>query len=205
MKNKLTVSHLLSAYSQGIFPMSDEKGRISWYCPDPRAIIPLETYKPSKSLRSTLNKCVFEIRINEQFEEVMRSCSKPRTDLDGVWISEEMITVYCELHKLGFAHSVEAYQDDKLVGGLYGVCLGGVFYGESMFSAVSNSSKVAFHYLIQILVTNEFELLDSQFINENVLRYGAIEIRKEVFLKRLSKSIKKTCHFTLNKIDKNSY
>ena len=199
MENKLTVSHLLSAYSQGIFPMSDHKGRISWYCPDPRAIIPLETYKPSKSLHSTLNKKTFDIRINENFELVMRSCAVPRSSSDGVWISEEMIVAYSKLNQLGFAHSVEAYQDDKLVGGLYGVCLGGVFYGESMFSAVSNSSKVAFHYLIQILVNNEFELLDSQFINENVLRYGAIEVRKEAFLKKLSKSIKKTCHFTLDK------
>ena len=198
MKNKLTVSHLLSAYSQGIFPMSDETGRISWYCPDPRAIIPIESYKPSKSLRSTLNKQLFEIRINEQFEQVMRSCSKPRTDLDGVWISEEMIAVYCEFHKLGFAHSVEAFQDNVLVGGLYGVCLGGVFFGESMFSDVPNSSKVAFHALIQLLKSNKFELLDTQFMNDNVLRYGAIEIDRDDFLLRLSKGLSKSCNFTLD-------
>ena len=178
--------------------MSDEKDRISWYCPDPRAIIPLETYKPSKSLRSTLNKQLFDIRINEQFEQVMRSCSKPRTDLDGVWISEEMIAVYCELHKLGFAHSVEVYVDNELVGGLYGPCLGGVFFGESMFSTVSNASKVAFHYLIQILKTNDFELLDTQFINDNVLRYGAIEISQHEFKKRLNKGLAKSCLFAMS-------
>lgn len=180
--------------------MSDGKGLISWYCPDPRAIIPLHTYKPSKSLRSTLNKRLFEIRINEQFEKVMRSCSKPRTDLDGVWISEEMIAVYDKLHKLGFAHSVEAYQDNVLVGGLYGVCLGGVFFGESMFSDVANSSKVAFHSLIQLLKSNNFELLDTQFMNDNVLRYGAIEIDKDDFLIRLSKGLSKSCIFSLDGI-----
>ena len=180
--------------------MSDEKGRISWYCPDPRAIIPLHTYKPSKSLRSTLNKRLFEIRINEQFEQVMQSCSKPRTDLDGVWISEEMIAVYCELHKLGFAHSVEAFQDNVLVGGLYGVCLGGVFFGESMFSDVANSSKVAFHSLIQLLKSNNFELLDTQFMNDNVLRYGAIEIDRDDFLIRLSKGLSNSCIFSLDGI-----
>ena len=182
--------------------MSDEKGRISWYCPDPRAIIPIESYKPSKSLRSTLNKQLFDIRINEQFEEVMRSCSKPRTDLDGVWISEEMIAVYCEFHKLGFAHSVEAFQDNVLVGGLYGVCLGGVFFGESMFSDVPNSSKVAFHALIQLLKSNKFELLDTQFMNDNVLRYGAIEIDRDDFLIRLSKGLSKSCAFSLDVLTK---
>ena len=180
---------LLSAYSQGIFPMSDETGEINWYCPDPRAVIPIDNYRPSKSLRPILNKGQFEIRVNEQFEQVMRFCAQPRSSDDGVWISEEMIQVYTEFHKLGFAHSVEAYQNDLLVGGLYGVHLGSVFFGESMFSKVSNASKVAFHYLILILKQNHFELLDSQFINDNVIRYGAIEISRITFLKQLESAI----------------
>lgn len=177
--------------------MADRRGEIRWYCPDPRAIIPIDTYRPSKSLRPILNRNVFEIRINQQFEQVMRHCALPRYRGDGVWISEEMIQAYSNLNQLGYAHSIEAYQNDELVGGLYGVQIGGVFYGESMFSLVSNSSKVAFHYLIEILRKNEFELLDTQFMNENVLRYGAIEISKESFLEILSRSITKECKFIL--------
>ena len=195
LNNNLNVSILLSAYSQGIFPMASKSGHIDWYCPNPRAIIPIETYKPSKSLRNILNKNIFEIRINQQFEEVMRSCALPRSADDDTWISEEMISVYTELHQLGFAHSVEAYVNNELVGGLYGPCLGGVFFGESMFSTVSNASKVAFHYLIQILKTNDFELLDTQFINDNVLRYGAIDISQNEFNKRLKKGLAKSCVF----------
>lgn len=189
---------MLSAYSQGIFPMSDETGEINWYCPDPRAVIPIDTYRPSKSLRPILNKGQFEIRVNEQFEQVMRFCAQPRSSDDGVWISEEMIQVYTEFHKLGFAHSVEAYQNDLLVGGLYGVHLGSVFFGESMFSKVSNASKVAFHHLILILKQNHFELLDSQFINDNVIRYGAIEISRNTFLKQLESAISQPCKFEFN-------
>jgi len=128
---------------------------------------------------------------------VMRACSMPRSEEDGVWISEEMVLAYTELHRLGFAHSVEAYLDDQLVGGLYGVSIGAVFCGESMFSKVPNSSKVAFHYLIQILKTQKFELLDTQFINDNVLRYGAIEISQDTYLRRLAKALKKNCKFEL--------
>ena len=175
--------------------MSDETGEINWYCPDPRAIIPIDTYRPSKSLRPVLKRNEFEIRIDQQFEQVMRLCSVPRSEEDGVWISEEMIKVYTELHRLGFAHSLEAYKNNELVGGLYGVHIGAVFFGESMFSKVSNSSKVAFHYLIQILRDNQFELLDTQFINDNVRRYGTIEIPRKLFLEKLEKAIGKECEF----------
>jgi len=192
----ISVAVLLKAYSHGIFPMADQHGEINWYCPGLRAIIPLENYKASKSLRSTLKKQTFEIRINQQFTHVMRACAAPRDFGYGVWISEEMIAVYSELNRLGYAHSVESYQNDVLVGGLYGVCLGGVFFGESMYSDVSNSSKVAFHYLIEILRKNNFELLDTQIINDNVLRYGAIEIKRAEFLKLLAKGLTKTCQFT---------
>lgn len=188
---------MFSAYCQGVFPMAAPNGKINWYSPDPRSIIPIDTYKPSKSLRSVLNKNMFEIRINQQFEQVMRYCSKPRFYGDGIWISEEMIQAYTELNKLGFAHSVETYIDNELVGGLYGVQIGAVFYGESMFSLVSNASKVAFHQLIQILRKNEFELLDSQYINDNVLRYGAIEISRDEFMEKLEKAILKERRFDL--------
>ncbi|MFM7078998.1 MAG: leucyl/phenylalanyl-tRNA--protein transferase [Bacteroidota bacterium] len=195
---KLDVGLLIAAYRHGYFPMWTEEYGIQWHYPDPRAIIPFENYKPSKSLRPVLNKKEFEIRIDTSFEEVMRQCAQPRGAGDGVWISEEMIQVYTAAHRLGFAHSVETYRHGELVGGLYGMCVGGVFFGESMFSKVSNSSKVAFHYLIQILVKNGFQLLDTQYINDNVERYGAVEVPRDEFLRILKSAIDLDCRFTLD-------
>ena len=120
----------------------------------------------------------------------MRGCALPRASEPGTWISEEIIASYTALHEIGYAHSVEAWRDDRLVGGLYGVSINGVFFGESMFSIESNASKVAFHYLIQLLKLNRFALLDTQFINDNVLRYGAIEIPRDEYLDRLHKALK---------------
>lgn len=180
---------VLSGYLQGVFPMADHDGTIYWYEPDPRAIIPIHSYKPAKSLRPVLNKGIFEIRLNTAFEDVIRQCSLPRSEEDGVWISEEIIQVYLDLHDYGFAHSIEAWHNGELAGGLYGVALGKVFFGESMFYKVPNASKVAFHYLIERLKERDFQLLDTQFINDNVLRYGAIEIPKEDFLGQLESNV----------------
>lgn len=170
--------------------MAEADGSIYWYAPNPRAIIPLDTYKPSKSLRPVLNKKVFEVRINNNFEAVIRLCAQSRPESPGIWISEDLILSYIQLHKAGFAHSFETYQDNQLVGGLYGVCIGGAFFGESMFSLVPNSSKVAFHYLMLTLRHQNFLLLDTQFINDNVKRYGAIEIPKNEYLDLLQKAIR---------------
>ncbi len=180
---------VLSGYLQGVFPMADHDGTIYWYEPDPRAIIPIHSYKPARSLRPVLNKGIFEIRFNTAFEDVIRQCSLPRSEEDGVWISEEIIQVYLDLHDYGFAHSIEAWHNGELAGGLYGVALGKVFFGESMFYKVPNASKVAFHYLIERLKERDFQLLDTQFINDNVLRYGAIEIPKEDFLEQLERNV----------------
>jgi leucyl/phenylalanyl-tRNA--protein transferase len=142
-----------------------------------------------------LNKGTFDCRINQAFEQVMRHCSQPRSEDDGIWISEEIIQAYTELHRLGLAHSVEVYIDGKLVGGLYGVCLGGAFFGESMFSLVSNASKVAFHHLLVRLRERGFALLDTHFINDHVQRLGAIEIPQAEYLNRLQKALDKKCKF----------
>jgi leucyl/phenylalanyl-tRNA--protein transferase len=187
--NSITAEMALSGYLQGVFPMAEADGNIYWYEPDPRAIIPIDTYKPSKSLRPVINQKVFEIRLNSDFEGVIRNCSKPRDDEDGVWISEDIIQVYTQLHKMGFAHSIESWKDGKLVGGLYGVALGKVFFGESMFHILPNASKVAFHHLILRLREKEFGLLDTQFINDNVARFGAIEIPKEDFWDLLEENV----------------
>jgi leucyl/phenylalanyl-tRNA--protein transferase len=191
----LTAEALVYAYASGVFPMAEETGEILWYSPDPRAIIPIDSYKPAKSLKPIINQKRFEIRVNTSFEQVMRNCALPRATEDETWISEELVQAYTSLHKMGLAHSVEAWQDGILVGGLYGVALGGAFFGESMFSLVSNSSKVAFHYLVQILREQNYSLLDSQFMNDNVLRYGAIEITRSEYKKRLTNALKSTCDF----------
>lgn len=194
--NKLTADDVLYGYVNGIFPMADTDGTLYWYAPDPRAIIPIYTYKPARSLRPVLNRNQFDIRLNTAFVEVMRACSAPRSEDDSVWISDEIINAYTELHEMGLAHSVETYMDDRLVGGLYGVSLGAAFFGESMFTRVSNASKVAFHYLIQILRQQHFTLLDTQFINDNVRRYGAIEIPKADYLKQLKAALRQKARFT---------
>ncbi|GAB3887991.1 leucyl/phenylalanyl-tRNA--protein transferase [Spirosoma agri] len=194
--NKLTADDLIYGYIHGIFPMADADGTLYWYAPDPRAVIPIDTYKPAHSLRPILNKKQFDVRINTDFEQVMRYCSLPRSETDSTWISEEIINAYTELHHMGLAHSVETYIDNRLVGGLYGVSLGTAFFGESMFHHVSNASKVAFHYLILTLRQQKFDLLDTQFINDNVKRYGAIEIPKSAYMKQLKAALRKKARFT---------
>lgn len=195
--NSLTAEALIYAYTSGVFPMAERDGTIYWYRPDPRAIIPIDTYKPAKSLKPILNRGQFEIRIDTQFEAVMRACAAPRAYEEETWISEEIIQAYLELFHRGFAHSVEAYEDERLVGGLYGVHIGSAFFGESMFMRVSNASKVAFHYLIEILRANEFNLLDTQFMNDNVQRYGAIEIKRAEYERRLSRALLRASEFKL--------
>ena len=188
---KLTPDDLIYGYMNGIFPMADSDGTLYWYSPDPRAIIPIDTYKPPKSLRPIINKQLFEIRINHDFEGVMRGCAIARHDSEDTWISDEIIDAYTGLNKRGFAHSVEAYLGKKLVGGLYGVSIGSAFFGESMFYTQPNASKIAFHHLIQVLKQQGFQLLDTQFINDNVRRFGAIEIPKFQYLNLLKKAINK--------------
>jgi leucyl/phenylalanyl-tRNA--protein transferase len=194
--NSLSTDQLIYAYASGVFPMADaETGVINWYRPDPRAIIPIETYQPGRSLKPILNKGIFEIRVDQQFRRVMEICAEPRPYEPETWISTEIIDVYTALHQMGLAHSVEAYLEGELVGGLYGVHLGAAFFGESMFTRASNASKVCFNHLITILRKNQFELLDSQFMNDNVQRYGAIEISRVAYEKRLAKAINRPCSF----------
>lgn len=194
--NSLSTDQLIYAYASGVFPMADAAtGEIHWYRPDPRAIIPIDTYQPSRSLKPILNKGIFEIKVDQQFRRVMEFCAEPRPYEPETWISTELIDVYTELHHMGFAHSVEAYVEGELVGGLYGVHIGAAFFGESMFTRTSNASKVCFHYLIELLRKNNFELLDSQFMNDNVKRYGAIEISRTAYEKRLAKAINRSSNF----------
>lgn len=179
---------LLAAYASGFFPMADSRnGEIRWYSPDPRAIIPLDTFRVSRSLRQTLKKHLFLIRWNTSFEEVMRSCA----EREDTWISEEIIESYLELHRLGCAHSVESWREGRLSGGLYGVALGGAFFGESMFSRERDASKVALVRLVERLRENGFELLDTQFITPHLARFGTVEISRKKYLTLLKKAVMK--------------
>jgi len=192
----LTPDLVLYGYTIGVFPMADsENGAIRWYFPLKRAIIPLENYRASRSLRQVIKKSIFEIRVNTNFEAVMRACASERGDGYGTWISEEMIEVYAELHRAGYAHSIEAYFDGELAGGLYGISIGAAFFGESMFFRAPNASKVAFDFLISRLKERQYELLDSQYINDNVKRFGAVEITKEEYTDKLKFALRRQLYF----------
>jgi leucyl/phenylalanyl-tRNA--protein transferase len=183
---------LLMAYCSGYFPMAEpESGEIQWYSPDPRAIFDLKEFHVTRSLSLTLKKKRFEIHISRAFEAVMRQCS----EREETWISEEIIQSYIELYRLGFAHSVECWREEKLVGGLYGVSIAGAFFGESMFSIERDASKVALVSLVERLKERGFELLDTQFITPHLARFGATEIPRKRYLARLEKALKKKCQF----------
>ncbi len=168
-----------------------ESGAIHWYSPDPRAIFELEEFSISRSLRTKIKTKAFEIRLNQRFEEVMRKCA----ERDETWISEEIVQSYCLLHRMGFAHSVESWVDGKLVGGLYGVAVGGAFFGESMFSRATDASKVALTALVERLKERNFELLDTQYITPHLVRFGAKEISREEYVRRLSSALRRDCSF----------
>jgi leucyl/phenylalanyl-tRNA--protein transferase len=184
---------LLNAYRCGIFPMAEGKrGEIHWYEPELRAVIPLEALKISRSLRQTMNKKIFDIRFSTSFESVMRRCA----DREETWISEAIIQSYCELHRRGFAFSVESWRSGELAGGLYGVALGGAFFGESMFSTMKDASKAALVALVHHLQQRQFVLLDAQFMTPHLQSLGAIEIPQREYLSRLRTALQVQRSFT---------
>jgi leucyl/phenylalanyl-tRNA--protein transferase len=180
-KTPLTWEQLYNNYLEGYFPMADELGEITWHFPVSRAVFSITNYKPKKSLKAYLKPEVFHWSINHAFEDVIRTCAQPRSEHDGTWLTDELINAYLELHRQGFAHSIEVYQGNVLVGGLYGVQIGSAFFGESMFSMVPNASKVAFHHLMQLLKENNYMLMDSQYLNDHTEMLGAVEIPDFVF------------------------
>jgi leucyl/phenylalanyl-tRNA--protein transferase len=183
---------LLYAYCHAMFPMAESRdGPLYWYSPDSRAIIPLEGLRISRSLRQVIRKKVFELRVNTAFENVIRECA----EREETWISEQIVQSYLELHRLGHAHSVESWRGDKLAGGLYGVSIGAAFFGESMFHAERDASKVALVFLVSRLRERGFELLDTQFITPHLARLGAIEICKDEYVERLKHAIHKMRSF----------
>lgn len=183
---------LLQAYVQGAFPMSLPDGELGWFSPDPRGIIPLETFHIPHGLARTLKKNLFEVRFDHDFPAVMRACAKR----EDTWISKGIIASYTELHRLGYAHSVESWNANGLVGGLYGVSIGGAFFGESMFHVETDASKVALVALVQRLSERGYSLLDTQWTTPHLETFGALEIPKADYFRRLRASLQLDCRFT---------
>ena len=186
----LSVDRLVKAYSSGIFPWFSEGEPVLWWSPDPRLVLYPDELKISTSLRRVINKGMFAIRFDTAFEDVITACATAkRKGAEGTWITKDMIAAYCALHGAGLAHSVEAWQDNHLVGGLYGVAIGRCFFGESMFSRVSNASKTALVFLTTFLKLNCFKMIDCQMTTAHLLRFGAREIPRRRFLKELERIV----------------
>lgn len=183
----LSPERLMLAYKSGIFPWFEDDEPILWWSPEERMVLFFDNLKISKSMRSTLNKNEFKVTFNKDFKSVISNCqSMKREGQNGTWITNDMIDAYCKLHALGFAKSVEVWKNDELVGGLYGIDLGDVFCGESMFSKVSNASKVAFITLAQKLDKADYKLIDCQVHNDHLESLGCIEIDREEFISILN-------------------
>jgi leucyl/phenylalanyl-tRNA--protein transferase len=191
MHPPLTTELLLSAYCSGLFPMADPDydGRISWYAPDPRAVLPLDGLHVSRSLGRTIRRRKFAVDVDREFETTMRMCAEPAPGRENTWISEELIGAYTELHERGYAHSVECWRDGELAGGLYGVAIGGAFFAESMFSRARDASKVALVHLVERLRAGRFVLLDTQMKTPHLVRLGVGVIPRATYEIRLARAL----------------
>lgn len=176
---------LLQGYRLGVFPMAMEDDSIAWFSPDPRAVIPLDRFHVPHVLRRLRSREIFEIKIDSRFGQVIRACAKR----EDTWINREIIESYEQLHKLGFAHSVEAWSKGKLAGGLYGVAVGGAFFGESMFHRVTDASKIALVALVERLRAKKFILLDTQWLTPHLAQFGTIEIPRQQYLRLLTRAV----------------
>ncbi len=188
---ELTPELLIRAYSMGIFPMGEDDGPIRWYSPNPRCIFDLDLFHIPSRLARTYRQGRFEMRVNTAWEEVLRNCA----DRESTWINAEIFQVYTQLHCMNLAHSVEAYRDGKLAGGLYGVSIGGAFFGESMFHLETDASKVCLVYLVERMKERGFSLLDSQFMTGHLSTFGAVDISKDQYMKRLNLALAQDCTF----------
>ncbi len=186
----LSPRRLITAYMQGIFPWYSQGQPILWWSPDPRAVLFPHQIKVSRSMRKTFRNGGFEVTLDQAFRDVLAACAQPRQSSHGTWITPEIADAYIHLHRLGLAHSVEAWQDKKLVGGLYGVAIGKVFFGESMFSRVANASKLAFISLVHQLEAWDFSVIDCQIQSDHLRSLGSEDIPRLKFISIL----KRDCH-----------
>ena len=194
---ELTPDLLLRAYAAGLFPMAEsaEEPDLFWIDPDPRGVLPLDRFHLPRRLKRTLRGGHYEIRIDSAFEAVMRGCARPTQMRPKTWINDEILRLYGALHERGYAHSVEAWRAGELMGGLYGVALRGVFFGESMFSRSADASKVALVHLVARLVKGGFRLLDTQFVTEHLRRFGAVEIPRADYHRELERALAVEAYF----------
>lgn len=188
----LTPRQLLQAYAMGVFPMADSRDdpRLFWVDPEERGILPLDRFHIPRSLRKSLRKGGFTVTCDKDFKRVMELCAEPAPGRPDTWINGPILRLYCDLHRMGHCHSVEVRRDGRLVGGLYGLALGGAFFGESMFSRVADASKVALAHLVARLRKGGFVLLDTQFVTDHLSRFGAVEIPRDDYLRRLAGALK---------------
>lgn len=195
----LTPDLVLNAYAQGFFPMAsnEDQDEIHWFNPPDRAVLPFAQVKISRSLHQLIKKKPFEIKVDTAFDQVIEACAAATADRPSTWINTEIMNIFKTLHRAGFAHSVECWQGDSLVGGLYGLTLGSAFCGESMFSRESGASKIALIHLCARLDSAGFTLLDCQILNDYTAQFGAYEIPKDTYLQQLSSAIKKPGNFAL--------
>lgn len=196
MSQLLDPHQLLYAYAQGVFPMAQEDGAIYWYDPDPRAILPLEAFHVPRRLGRTVRQEPFAVRVDTAFHNVIEACAAPAPGRESTWISAEIIEAYDRLHRLGFAHSVEAWREGQLVGGLYGVAINSFFAGESMFSQERDASKVTLIHLVKRLKAKGFLLLDIQFLTDHFRQFGAVEIPRRNYKRLLAQALEKENAFS---------
>jgi leucyl/phenylalanyl-tRNA--protein transferase len=195
----LTAELLLKIYSSGIFPMAEDANdpTLYWVDPEERGILPLDTFYVPRRLQRTLLRTPFDVRLDTAFDDVVAACAAPRFDRPTTWINDEILRLVSELHRMGHAHSVECWQADKLVGGLYGIALGGAFFGESMFSRATDASKIALCHLVARLRRSGFTLLDTQFVTEHLERFGVVEIPRADYQAKLKAALKVKAEFYL--------
>lgn len=194
---RITPEIVLCAYASGLFPMANDRHdpTIHWIEPRRRGILPLERFHQPKSLRKVVRQGRFRVTTDTAFRRVIQACGQPRLERPRTWLNDELIGLYCQLAELGYAHSVESWQGDRLVGGLYGVSLGAAFFGESMFTQERDASKVALVILVERLLRGGYVLLDTQFITDHLRRFGAIEIPQEQYRRRLRPAIARPAIF----------
>jgi leucyl/phenylalanyl-tRNA--protein transferase len=194
---ELTPDILLRTYAAGIFPMAEsaEDPTLFWVDPDRRGVLPLDTFHVSRKLQKTVRSGVFDVRVDTAFNDVIRMCSEAHDERPSTWINGEIIRLYAGLHRMGHAHSVETWRDGQLVGGLYGVALGGAFFGESMFSREPDASKVALCHLVARLRRGGFRLLDTQFVTKHLSQFGVREIPRAEFRRLLAQALDVSAEF----------
>lgn len=199
----ITPDILLRTYAAGIFPMAEsaDDPTLFWVDPDRRGVLPLDAFHVPRKLQKTLDAAPFDIRVDTAFAEVIAQCGAPRPGRLSTWINSEIVRLYVGLHRMGHAHSVEAWRDGCLVGGLYGVALGGAFFGESMFSSAEDASKVALCHLVARLRRGRFRLLDTQFVTKHLTQFGVYEVERAEFRRMLAAALEIDAEFPLGPLD----